>query len=163
MSTDSVCMNRGTTRVDIYGSDGNLYYTSSTPDFQAIQNPAGTRYYYIGHHQVAQYNDVPGTTEFFHTNASGSPIATTNASAAVTDKQYYLPYGGHAQGSTDNPDDVYAFARRHARDRQSCLHASALLFTGVASIYLAHRWCGRCKCGEFQSICICARQSVRVL
>jgi len=42
--------------------------------------------------------------EYIHTDALGSPVATTNASGAVIERQVYEPYGAPiAHGPTDGP------------------------------------------------------------
>lgn len=44
------------------------------------------------------------TVEYIHTDALGSPVATTNASGAVIERQVYEPYGAPiSHGPTDGP------------------------------------------------------------
>ncbi|MDG2526213.1 RHS repeat-associated core domain-containing protein [Stenotrophomonas sp. HITSZ_GD] len=44
------------------------------------------------------------TVEYIHTDALGSPVATTNASGAVIERQVYEPYGAPiSHGATDGP------------------------------------------------------------
>lgn len=44
------------------------------------------------------------SVEYIHTDALGSPVATTNASGAVIERQVYEPYGAPIlHGQTDGP------------------------------------------------------------
>ena len=49
------------------------------------------------------------TVEYIHTDALGSPVATTNASGAVIERQVYEPYGAPiSHGPTDGPRIYWA-------------------------------------------------------
>ncbi len=87
--------------IDIYGDDGNLYYSEYTPGYLACFGtcpppPTKTKYYYLGKHLVAEeINDgTTVTNKYFHTDALGSPIATTDANKKVLGTTTYLPFGG---------------------------------------------------------------------
>jgi RHS repeat-associated protein len=87
----------GTYRVYAYAHSGQLLY--------GLQTQSGvsqtTRYIYLGSSAIAETNSAGGTT-FLHTDGLGSPVATSNSSAAVLTRTRYEAYGNTSAGT--NPD-----------------------------------------------------------
>ena len=100
--------------VDIYGTDGKLYYSVLNAGYQICLGvcpppPILTKYLYLGNHLVAkESNDGSTVTDtYVHTDALGSPIATTDKNKAVLGTTKYLPYGGlYASTGTGNREGI---------------------------------------------------------
>ncbi|KAF1715330.1 wall associated protein [Pseudoxanthomonas sangjuensis] len=77
--------------VSMYGQSGQLLYTSNNRTVKR------TEYIYLGGSLVAQRerptSSETATVKYQHTDALGSPIATTDANKAFIDKTEYEPYG----------------------------------------------------------------------
>jgi RHS repeat-associated protein len=76
--------------MSVYGQDGALYYQQNDREGQNYE------YIYLGDDLVATRNCCIGNvikTRYQHTDALGSPVATTNEAGAVVDRTEYAPYG----------------------------------------------------------------------
>ncbi len=91
----------GTGMVPVYGLDGTLRYTADN------KKGGGTSHIYLGDDPVADvfWNWTSGvqTTVYTHTDALGSPIATTDAGRTVIDRNEYAPYGLPINSTVDGP------------------------------------------------------------
>jgi RHS repeat-associated protein len=75
--------------VSMYGQNGQLFYQQNDREVQNYE------YIYLGDELVATRNFAGSTlkTKYQHTDALGSPVATTNEVGAVVDRTEYAPYG----------------------------------------------------------------------
>jgi RHS repeat-associated protein len=71
----------------------------------SFENPPAnlvtTDYVYLGRHLLAK--EAPDGLRYLHTDALGSLVAETNASATVTQRYHYLPYGGAFGAAANGP------------------------------------------------------------
>jgi RHS repeat-associated protein len=89
-----------TSEVQIYDADGELLYGVTSANGQT-QN---TKYIYLGGRVIAETNGTTGVTTYLHTDAIGSPVATSNPSGALLTQTRYEPFGKTAAGS--DPSDI---------------------------------------------------------
>ena len=75
-----------------YGASGQLLY-------EARRGQTAANHIYLGNRLLATRKGTAVTWR--HVDALGSPVATTNASAAVVERQQYEPYGAALGGATD--------------------------------------------------------------
>jgi RHS repeat-associated protein len=75
--------------ISLYGQNGQLFYQQNDREVQNYE------YIYLGDDLVATRNFVGNVvkTKYQHTDALGSPVATTNEAGAVVDRTEYAPYG----------------------------------------------------------------------
>jgi RHS repeat-associated protein len=76
--------------ISVYGQNGQLFYQQNERENQNYE------YIYLGDDLVATRNCCIGNvikTRYQHTDALGSPVATTNEAGAVVDRTEYAPYG----------------------------------------------------------------------
>ncbi|MBZ4422960.1 RHS repeat-associated core domain-containing protein [Myxococcus sp. RHSTA-1-4] len=89
----------GTGAVPVYALDGKLRLTADN------RKAGATTHVYLGNHVVAdvffRWSDGALTPSYKHTDALGSPIATTDANRAVLDRTEYAPYGLPVSGGVD--------------------------------------------------------------
>ncbi len=79
-------------RLYAYTQDGKLRLSYNT------REGGSTRYIYLGGVLIAEL--TPTATNFVHTDALGSPVATTNAAGALLSRTRYEPYGATSSGVT---------------------------------------------------------------
>lgn len=117
----------GSMVTSIYDHGGRLMYETTTasanPDqifadgFEIAPSPtSSTKYYYAGNHVLAKdvKNGTTDTVTYVHTDALGSPVATTNSSGTVTGTTTRLPYGSlYASTGAGNLDGI-GFAGQYA-------------------------------------------------
>jgi RHS repeat-associated protein len=76
--------------ISVYGQNGQLFYQQNDREGQNYE------YIYLGDDLIATRNCCIGNaikTRYQHTDALGSPVATTNEAGAVVDRTEYAPYG----------------------------------------------------------------------
>jgi RHS repeat-associated protein len=86
----SVIGTDGVNRVQVYSQGGQLMYAGPT-------GSTGTKYIYMHNHVLAEAG--PGGVQYDHTDGLGSPVARTDASAALLSRTRYEPYGYTAAGT----------------------------------------------------------------
>jgi RHS repeat-associated protein len=86
----------GRTVMRIYGQGGRLLLTNDS-------TKGTTWHIHLGDKVVAETNTLGGT-RWLHTDALGSPVASTGPSGALIDRTRYEPYGLAAAGI--NPDGI---------------------------------------------------------
>jgi RHS repeat-associated protein len=85
----------GAWKVQVYGQAGKLLWTQHS-------SQGATRHVYLGDRLVAEVGSAG--VSYSHTDALGSPVARTNASAQITSRTRYEPYGATAAGT--NPTGI---------------------------------------------------------
>ena len=75
-----------------YGASGQLLY-------ETRRGQTAANHIYLGNRLLATRKGT--TVTWRHVDALGSPVATTNASGAVVERQQYEPYGAAQGGATD--------------------------------------------------------------
>ena len=91
-----VAFSDGSAKLQMYGQDGRLLLSWQT-------GKGFTRHVYLGSKVIAESNDISGA-RWLHTDALGSPVATTGPSGALLSRTRYEPYGATASGT--NPDGI---------------------------------------------------------
>jgi RHS repeat-associated protein len=86
----------GTTKVQVYSQSGKLLWTGHN-------SQGSTKHVYLGERLIAEVNSATGVS-YSHTDALGSPVARTNASAQIVGRTRYEPYGATAAGT--NPTGI---------------------------------------------------------
>jgi RHS repeat-associated protein len=85
----------GSWKVQVYGQAGKLLWSQHS-------SQGATRHVYLGDRLIAEVGSTG--VSYSHTDALGSPVARTNASAQVTSRTRYEPYGATAAGT--NPTGI---------------------------------------------------------
>jgi RHS repeat-associated protein len=85
----------GSWKVQVYSQAGKLLWSQHS-------SQGATRHVYLGDRLVAEATSAG--VSYSHTDALGSPVARTNASAQVTSRTRYEPYGATAAGT--NPTGI---------------------------------------------------------
>jgi RHS repeat-associated protein len=88
----------GSWKLQVYsgtGRAGQLLYSQHS-------SQGATRHVYLGSRLIAEVSN--GVASYAHTDALGSPVARSNASAQITSKTKYEPYGATASGT--NPTGI---------------------------------------------------------
>jgi RHS repeat-associated protein len=118
----------GNTSLYFYSQAGQLLYHERQPGWQA-----STRYIHLGSKLIAE-EGMQGV-RYLHTDALGSPVARSDASATVLTRTRYEPYGGTAAGST--APNVVGFTG-HVNDPDSGLvYMQQRYYDPVASRFLS--------------------------
>jgi RHS repeat-associated protein len=86
----------GSSKLQVYGQAGKLLWTGHSAQ-------GNTKHIYLGDRLIAEANNLSGVS-YSHTDALGSPVARTNASAQITSRTRYEPYGATAAGT--NPTGI---------------------------------------------------------
>jgi RHS repeat-associated protein len=81
----------GTWKFQFYSQGGKLLFSKHSTQGE-------TRHIYMGSKVIAETNSATGT-QFLHTDALGSPVATTNQWGQLLTRTRYEPYGGTAAGT----------------------------------------------------------------
>jgi RHS repeat-associated protein len=89
----SVVGTDGVNRIYVYSQEGKLLYATTTGQVLG----SGTKYVYLNKNVVAEVGSSGVVYE--HTDGLGSPVAKTNASAALISRTRYEPYGATAAGT----------------------------------------------------------------
>jgi RHS repeat-associated protein len=92
---------KGATRtVQVYSQAGQLLYETPADTnsdrifidgFEPGTGNGSKRYIYLDNHLIAEAGS--NGVRYLHTDALGSPVASTNASGTITDRSYHFPYG----------------------------------------------------------------------
>ena len=88
----------GTVEISVYNSAGQRLYRK--------QGSTTNRYLYLGNTLLAEQkteNGVARPDSYFHTDALGSPVASTDAAGRVIERTDYAPYGEALNRSVDGP------------------------------------------------------------
>ncbi len=88
--------NSGRTVLRIYSQGGRLLLTNDS-------QKGATKHIHLGDKAIAEVNSLTGT-RWLHTDALGSPVATTGPTGAILERTRYEPYGLTAAGT--NPDGI---------------------------------------------------------
>ncbi|MGQ3094535.1 MAG: RHS repeat domain-containing protein [Roseateles sp.] len=107
----------GSTRIHVYSQAGQLMWSTSTGGPRAASR---TAYVYLGGKQIAEWNSAAGV-QYVHTDALGSPVARSNASAVVTNRTRFEPYGYVAQGAKPGPNISLIGFTGHVQDAETDL------------------------------------------
>lgn len=99
----------GANRLQVYTQDGRLVLTQDSAQGR-------TEHLYLGSQLIGEVHSASGAS-YLHTDALGSPVATTQASGAILSRTRYEPYGGVAAGT--NPK-VHGYTG-HAQDADTGL------------------------------------------
>ena len=89
-------MANGRTVLRVYSQDGRLLFTNDSLK-------GATRHIHLGDKVVAETNTLSGT-RWLHSDALGSPVASTGPAGQLLDRTRYEPYGLTAAGT--NPDGI---------------------------------------------------------
>ncbi|MDX2299880.1 MAG: RHS repeat-associated core domain-containing protein, partial [Xanthomonadaceae bacterium] len=90
----------GRTKVEVYTQDGKLGFAVDSA------KGGGSSFIYLAGQRIAQDHWVcpdQHTVTYFHADALGSPVATTDAAKNVLERTYYAPYGEALNRSVDGP------------------------------------------------------------
>jgi len=81
-----------------------------------------------------EYNAAGATITYLHTNALGSPVASTNQAGAVVERTHYEPYGAPIRKVVDGPGytgHVMEGATGLSYMQQRCMHPQLGVFLSV--------------------------------
>ncbi len=91
----------GRTKVEVYTQSGQLGFAVDSA------KGGGSSFIYLAGQRIAedhwQCSTDTHTVTYFHTDALGSPVATTDASGNVLERTYYAPYGEALNRTVDGP------------------------------------------------------------
>jgi RHS repeat-associated protein len=90
-----VAYSDGSSKIQVYGQAGKLLWSQHS-------SQGATRHVYLGDRLIAEVGS--SGVSYSHTDALGSPVARTNASAQVTSRTRYEPSGATAAGT--NPTGI---------------------------------------------------------
>ena len=92
----------GSTRVQVYGVQGKLLWSTQTG---AGRPDSSTAYVHLGDKLVAQWEKTGAGvgTRYIHTDVLGSPVVRTNTQGQEVVRTRYEPYGAVAGGSAPGP------------------------------------------------------------
>ncbi|MCE4540803.1 RHS repeat-associated core domain-containing protein, partial [Pelomonas sp. P7] len=107
----------GSTRIQVYSQAGQLLWATSSG---GPRPSSTTGYIYLGGKQIAETNSAAGL-QYVHTDALGSPVAHTNASAALLNRSRFEPYGYVAAGTKPGAGTSVVGFTGHVQDAETDL------------------------------------------
>jgi RHS repeat-associated protein len=110
----------GSTRIQVYGLDGKLLWSTNTGGGRASSS---TAYIHLGGKLIAEWSsDAAKGLQYLHTDALGSPVARTNSSGAlIGTRTRYEAYGGIAAGTKPGPANSIVGYTGHVQDPETDL------------------------------------------
>jgi len=91
----------GRTKVEVYTQNGQLGFAVDS------QKGGGSSFVYLAGQRIAEDHWHCGsnthTVSYYHSDALGSPVATTDATGNVLERTYYAPYGEALNRTVDGP------------------------------------------------------------
>lgn len=107
----------GSTRIHVYSQAGQLLWSTNVGGGRPTSS---TAYIHLGGKLIAEVNALSGV-QYVHTDALGSPVARSNASATVMNRTRYEPYGYVAQGTKPGPNTSLIGFTGHVQDAETDL------------------------------------------